>query len=145
MNRTLNLKIKIKSLAAEAVIIRDDERRLKRVSRHGARWNTFGPDENRHPANQRRFEAYRDIRQHRTLAVRAEARYSLLAYGFIRGRAYKAIEAKCHEPPFWMSVARMVKRFSSDRVVRGMSDQQALELVKGWADGAQPMAAMAAE
>lgn len=63
------LKIKIMSLAAEAKIIRREEHRWPGAS---------------------------DIRcglhLHRVNNVRGEARASLLAYGFLRGRSYAAVE-----------------------------------------------------
>jgi hypothetical protein len=66
-DRRTYLKIKIKSLAAEAKIIRKEERKQKGRLREG-------------------------LYLHRLLVVRAESRLSQIAYGFIRGRAYSQIE-----------------------------------------------------
>lgn len=73
------LKIKIKSLAAEAKIIRAEEQKWRTPS---------GP----HPM-------FWSLREHRKGtngsggAVRSESRHSLLAYGFLRGRTYAQMEA----------------------------------------------------
>lgn len=67
------LRVKIKSLAAEARMIRREELRLP------------GPE---------RTSLY----LHRICVVRPEARASQLAYGFLRGRAYKTMEAKVRSP-----------------------------------------------
>lgn len=48
---------------------------------------------------------------HRRGVVRREARHSLLAYGFLRGRAYRAVENKCHEGPDWSKVEDIAVRF----------------------------------
>lgn len=73
------LKIKIVSLAAEAQLIRKDEKKYK--ARHRKR----GGDLTR--------EIYLGLRQHRTDVVRSEARHALLAYGFLRGTPYGKMES----------------------------------------------------
>lgn len=83
------LKVKVKSLAAEARIIRLEERRAG----HG------------------------DLRDrlavHRRWSVRFEARHSLLAYGYLRGISYVAMERTTRDDnaPDWNHVEQMVKRF----------------------------------
>lgn len=82
------LKIKIKSLAAEARIIRSEEKKWPgqsyvRSSLHG----------------------------HRTGIVRNEARHSQLAYGFLRGRPYVAMEQKAKTEPNWDRVENIAVRF----------------------------------
>ena len=79
------LKVKIKSLAAEAKIIRVEERKNKK--------------------------ARQGLAEHRRTVVRNEARHSLLAYGFLRGKKYSQMEAKCHEYPDFERVERMVKKY----------------------------------
>lgn len=79
------LKVKIKSLAAEAKIIRIEERKNKK--------------------------ARAGLAEHRKGTVRTAARHTLLAYGFIRGRKYSAIEAKCQRPPNWDNIWRMVDKY----------------------------------
>lgn len=92
------LKIKIMSLAAEAKIIRREEKR----------W-PWGDDD----ARPTRASLY----FHRTWDVRNEARAALLAYGYLRGRAYAQLEYKCHEPPNWHRVMQIVAKFGPDKDV----------------------------
>ena len=70
------LKIKIKSLAEEAKIIRFEER--------------LWPGQS---------EEYVGLHHHRTYDVRNEARSAQLAYGYLRGRKYRQLEAKCYIAP----------------------------------------------
>ena len=88
------LRIKIKSLAEEAKIIRREEKKPH------SDMNEFG------------YSGHRiGLRCHRTGTVRREARHTLLAYGFIRGRKYRQMEAKCEFPPDWDAVRRMVGKY----------------------------------
>jgi hypothetical protein len=79
------LRIKLKSLAAEARIIRQEEVRNKRL----------------------RYE----LSEHRRGVVRAAARNTQLAYAFLKGRTYRSVEAKATTPPNWKEVERMVKQY----------------------------------
>lgn len=81
------LKVKLKSLAAEARIIRLEEKRT------------------RDPALRAGLGC------HRVTIVRSEARHTLLAYGFIRGRPYEAMEPKCRKPVNWDKVKKMVQKY----------------------------------
>lgn len=84
---TLFLKVKLKSLAAEAKIIRDLERRCAR--RHRGQ-----------------------LREHRIHPVRAATRNTLLAYGFLRGRPLATIEGKgTRTQPNWTEVRRMAIQY----------------------------------
>ena len=87
-NRTY-LKVKIKSLAAEAKIIRIEE---KRARRPGLR---------------------RGLEDHRRGIVRTEARHTHLAYGFIRGLEYHQMESTTHEAPNWEKVRKMVEKYGA--------------------------------
>lgn len=69
------LRVKIKSLAAEARIIRAEERKHP------------GESLDRH-----------QLHNHRVWDVRREARFSQIAYGFLRGRAYSQIEQPKNKP-----------------------------------------------
>ena len=80
------LKVKVKSLAAEARIIRKMEKKTRGGIREG-------------------------LHLHRVLDVRKEARASHLAYGFIRGRTLAQMEQKSKTPPNWAAVERMCKRY----------------------------------
>lgn len=89
MDERICLKIKIKSLAAEAKIIRKEEKRAKSQSI--------------------RESLYR----HRIDVVRYEARHTNIAYGFLRGRTYAQIEANPKTPPNWDKVRKMVEKYGT--------------------------------
>lgn len=84
-DRRLYLKIKLKSLAAEARIIRHEERK---------------------------GFLYAELRDHRIMVVRKEARHTLLAYGFLRGRTRAQIETS-KKPVDWAKVESMVKKYGA--------------------------------
>lgn len=87
------LKVKIKSLAAEARIIRLEEQ--KALGRKK-------PD----PV------LYLSLRYHRTKDVRGEQRASLLAYAFVRGKAYAAAEKPAAtNPPDMVRVKKLIEKF----------------------------------
>lgn len=90
---TVYLKVKICSLAAEATIIRQMEHRWR------PRWRSH------------QDQTFFGLRSHRTCDVRREQRAALLAYGYLRGRAYQAIEFKCDEAPNWTRVGEIVLKF----------------------------------
>lgn len=107
MDKRVHLKIKLKSLAAEARIIRLEERRHR------------GPYQG-------------DLHGHRVHVVRREARHSHLAYAFIRGHSYQAVEPKAKRAPDWEAVARLVSKYGLD--ARGTTPEKQAEAValKGW-------------
>ncbi len=80
------LKVKVKSLASEARIIRHEERK------------TRGPIRS-------------SLHEHRVGAVRREARHTLLAYGYLRARSYAQMERSPRTEPAWDSVERMIKKY----------------------------------
>ena len=86
MTKVKMLKIKIKSLAEEARIIRTEERKSKGWIRNS-------------------------LRLHRIEDVRREARHSLLAYAFLRGVPYHVVENYTETPIDWSKVQRMVSKF----------------------------------
>jgi len=73
MDKTKLLKVKIKSLAAEAQIIRLEERRAKQS---------------------KQYTLLNELHNHRVGPVRAEARAALMAYGMIRGKTHDQIEPR---------------------------------------------------
>lgn len=83
------MKIKIKSLAAEAVIIRQEERKSSGDTRTS-------------------------LHLHRTLDVRREARASLLAYAFLRNKPLEIVEHPKSRKVNWPDVIRIVKRFGGN-------------------------------
>lgn len=82
------LKVKIKSLAAEAKIIRQEEFRSNLKTRDALYW-------------------------HRIFVVRKEARATNIAYGILRGKSYNQIEQKAHSEPDWKRVKEMLKKYGS--------------------------------
>lgn len=91
MDTRVHLKVKIKSLAAEARIIRKEELRA---------------DDN---------DLRESLLDHRRGIVRREARHAQIAYGFLRGRPLKAIE-KTDKPIDWAKVRRMVEKYGHRHV-----------------------------
>lgn len=86
IDRREQLRVKVKSLAAEARIIRKEELRTTGVLQH-------------------------ELWHHRISVVRSEARCTHLAYGFIRGRTLEQMEAKSDTPPDWERVRKMLKKY----------------------------------
>jgi len=109
------LRVKIKSLAAEARIIRHEERRARQHDVDGAPSSIFW-----------------GLRYHRTQNVRDEARASLLAYGFLRGRAYARMENKCYEPPPMGRVAELVKKYGA---LKPPPNRSLADLLGDWQKG----------
>lgn len=95
MSRTY-LKVKIKSLAAEARIIRHEEAKF--------------------PRGRRNHQVSEGLRQHRRHDVRNEARWAQLAYGFLRGRPYHVMEAKTYSEPDWTRVAGLATKYGPGKV-----------------------------
>lgn len=95
--RLIHLQIKIKSLAAEALIIRAKAKSLMRLPR---------------PAENSKIKHRLDL--HRTTVVRPHARVNHLAYGLLRGVPYEVMESKCNEPPSFDRVASIARRFGGE-------------------------------
>lgn len=80
------LKVKVKSLAEEARIIRREEHAAKRQYRWAK--NQQGAEEIYTEAH----NTFWGLRHHRTYDVRNEARAAHIAYGYLRGLEYSMIE-----------------------------------------------------
>lgn len=93
IDRREMLRIKLKSLAAEARIIRKEEQRT-----HGAL----------------RQELY----LHRIGIVRQAARDTHIAYGLIKGRTLDQIEPKRHSEPNWDNIEKMLKKYGPKEQVQ---------------------------
>jgi hypothetical protein len=125
------LKIKIKSLAAEAVIIRKDERKHRTFARKS-------------PAHADHHHALRvGLADHRKTIVRGAARPALLAYGFLRGRKYIALESHCYEEPDWDRVADNILTFSPEtrvklgNMTKAERTARVVEILHEWRDAVQ--------
>lgn len=86
-----HLKMKIKSLAAEAEMLRREE----------VKW--WGPSAHRY-----------DLHNHRKQVVGPESRHSLLAYGFLRDLPYGVMESHIYTKPDWTKVENIAKRFCDE-------------------------------
>ena len=114
------LKIKIKSLADEAVTIKQEEAKWKYAP------YTEGNLYYTHPM-------FFKLRHHRIHEVRAECRAATIAYGYMRGRAYHQIENKCHEQPNWARVEQIIAKFSGDKYLATNDRKQLNADLKVWA------------
>lgn len=99
--------MKIKSLAAEAAIIRFEERRTKGDLRAS-------------------------LRNHRVEVVRQEQRSSLLAYGLLRGRSYAQLEKGAKTPADHSRIATLLHSFGPRA-----DKQTAANIVQQWLRGDQ--------
>jgi len=86
VDRREQLKVKIKSLATEARIIRHAELKTRGALRE-------------------------ELYLHRVHVVRREARSSLIAYAIIRGKSLEKAETAPRMPPDWETVRRMCKKY----------------------------------
>lgn len=87
VDRREMLRVKLKSLAAEAKIIRREESR-------------------------QRCQQLRDeLAVHRRTVVRDAARHTHLAYGIIRGRSIEQMEQTQRRLPNWQEVRRMLRLY----------------------------------
>ena len=91
-DRRTYLKVKLKSLAAEAKIIRQEEKKAKKYKDQ---------------------ELLSGLEWHRKDTVRSAARHTLLAYAFIRGVSYKKVEAKCEKAPDLKRIMAMVQKYGA--------------------------------
>ena len=90
IDRQTHLRVKIKTLAVEATLIRHEEQRYPGAS-----------------------STRTSLREHRVGIVRREQRASLLAYAFLRGRQYLDVERGAKSPPSHARVAKIAKSFGS--------------------------------
>lgn len=101
----LELKIKAKSLASEARIIRALELRLKRRQTKGGKLRPGLRDP-------RALMAFGNIEHHRKHEVRFEARDTNVARGFLKGHDYIQVERFAWTQPTWAAVEAMVKKYA---------------------------------
>lgn len=103
------LKIKIKNLADEARTIRKEEQALK--------------------ASGRGHEISK-LREHRVLIVRAAARQTLLAYGFLRNIPYEKLESNCKTEPNWKAVEKMIVKYGNEGLINDFNMWRSVALKK---------------
>lgn len=108
------LKVKVKCLAAEAKIIRKEEKECKTLKvevpvkdRDGKvlRMKTI------RKLKARKVEMFNNLRDHRINVVRKQARDTLIAYAFIRGRDASTVVPKDKHKVDFNAVWRMVHKY----------------------------------
>ncbi len=111
-----HLKIKIASLSAESESCR-------RQLRH---WLSDHP-------------MAKSIQRHRRKVVLPDLRAAHLAYGFLRGRDYRAIEDTTYFPPNWDRVSYYVRRFGNGYVdgVPLDIEREVMQTFQGWLEEAR--------
>lgn len=129
------LKIKIKSLAEEAKMIRREERKQNPGHRARVRARRYLAGKTKacasHETHARKqaeakkvlrqrsekaMDAFFGLRHHRTIEVRDESRSSHVAYGFLRGLDYKRVENSAKTEPDWTRVEQLVKKYGEGDV-----------------------------
>jgi len=114
---SIELKVKLKSLAEEARIIRKEELKLK---------------------VERKFYKLNELHIHRVQHIRPIARATHLAYGLIRGLGYHQIERTSKSQPNWGKVRAMVEKYSE------LDERKAnLEMLKLWEENRTILASAA--
>lgn len=110
-HRTAQLRVKVKTLAAEARFIRREERAALRRGRY---WRyRDDPDDPMKSGRTltRAYADYEDLHTHRTGLVRSVARTNLLAYAALRGVPYATAEVRCRTAPKFDEVGKIARRF----------------------------------
>lgn len=118
---SIYLKIKIKSLAEEARIIRKEERKVLSYAR-----TTDIP-----APKEIHYRTYESLHRHRTYDVRTEARATHLAYAFLRGVPYASVEAKRSDSKKASYAETLTWKRASDMVKKYGTTAQFAEFVSG--------------
>lgn len=87
------IKVNIKSLAAEAVIIRKQEKTTRNI-----------PVRN-------------SLHEHRVGKLRKEARHTQLALAALRNKSYSQIEKNAKTEPDWKKIIQKIKNHTNDEAV----------------------------
>lgn len=115
----LFLKVKIKSLAAEAKIIRQMANKPRMVREEGL---SVKVPCGFYYSSEMRF----DLHSHRRFDVRREARSAQLAYGFLRSKSYRSMEEKCWDAPDETRIVEIAVKFGK------LDKKQAAASIKEW-------------
>jgi len=152
------LKIKCKSLAEEASIIRKEENKFKALKNEFV-WRQKLQTAGLTPKQVARIErklvrvchinaakmnkplpknwedkvshatkAFWGLRDHRRSDVRTEARSANIAYGFLRGHTYASIEQLSFSQPDWERIQRLIVKYS------GEDERIVLQRFAAWKD-----------
>lgn len=107
VDRREMLRIKLRSLAAESIIIRQEQTRGRRLADKGrlARARAFGP-------------LQYEMHLHRVGTVRSVSRATHIAYGFIRGKPLEQIEGPSYAAPDWKAIDGMIKKYGTAEALK---------------------------
>ena len=130
---TVYLKIKIKSLAEEARIIRKEEEKYKVMRRFYSDRQGF---EEKYKVSDRIFWSLRD---HRANPVGSECRAALIAYGYLRGKQFLHLETlpkkegKFYYQPHWNRVLDLICKYGPkkdrDEVIKSVKEWVAIPTI----------------
>lgn len=101
--RPVELRVKAKSLAAEARIIKAEEAKAKRIAR---KLEAAGK------AAERQRQTFLSLQTHRKQDVRSEARSTHIARAFLSGLNYTQVEERRWDFPNWDRVESIVKKYT---------------------------------
>lgn len=117
IDRREMLRVKVKSLAEEARIIRREEQRSLGRTYHTGDIDANGRAKQWHTGGYG-GPIYKELHAHRTGELRNEARHAHLALGFIKGRALLSMEQPSTwgqqgyaSPPDWDHVRRLIRKY----------------------------------
>lgn len=121
MSGKVYLKVKIKSLAEEAKIIRNEERKALRsrdweIANEGRRVGAY-------------FDTYYGLRDHRKGVVAKEARAANLAIGYVNGREYSHIEHPLSKSFDYKRVAQLLIKYGN---LSECTEKEATDIVEEW-------------
>jgi hypothetical protein len=110
---SIQLKIKIHTLADEGRHIKRETRKLKKGRRESVvKLDLSGESKARAQREHGALETEQSLHDHRTGIVRPAARICQLAYGFLRGVPYSVMEQRCLQPPDFGKIEKEAQRFS---------------------------------
>ena len=118
---SVELKVKVKSLAEEARIIRREEIKAKKSKR----WHAERQD----PISAMKYSHARErLYEHRIDVVRFECRCAELARAFIKGTPYRKVERSTHDGPYQRGriqgrVQKLLNKYHSKDVTPSMVEQ----------------------
>lgn len=123
---SVKLKIKIKTLQFESSCIRSEAKKQLKIHR-----SEYGSIEEPGKLKIRPEDSYcgmyESLDTHRRTVVRSASRINLLAYGFIRGIPYSAMERKCSILPDFKKVKDIARKFGPSSALDAKFDAWLLD------------------
>jgi hypothetical protein len=129
---SVELKIKSKSLAAEATIIRKEEARLLRIARE--------LEKRQSGSAQRVRKTFDLISVHRRREVREEARATFLARAYLDGKKFSMVERPLKDPYVFelrihSKLVAMIRKYGNPK----LNSHQLNKAISNWISGADPI------